>query len=173
MTGIFLLLTVAFRCAGDAALVMLNLPLAMVGGIFGVYAAGGVVSVASIVGFIALFGIATRNGVMLVTHIRHLVDDEHRADFHAAVHRGAMERLAPILITALSAGLALVPLALAGGQPGSELQTPMAIVMLWGLLSSTALNMLVVPAPYLRFGAAGRQAGNSGPVKDAPSSADV
>lgn len=170
MTGIFLLLTVAFRCAGGAALVMLNLPLAMVGGIFGVCAAGGV---ASIVGFIALFGIATRNSVMLMTHIRHLVDDEHRADFHAAVHRGAMERLAPISMTALSAGLALVPLALAGGQPGSELQTPMAIVMLWGLLSSTALNMLVVPAPYLRFGAAGRQAGNSGPVKDAPSPADV
>jgi len=94
---------------------------------------------------------------MLVTHIRHLMDDERMTDFHAAVHRGAMERLAPILMTALFAGLALVPLALAGGQPGSELQTPMAIVLLWGLLSSTALNMLVVPALYLRFGAAGRQ----------------
>jgi Cu/Ag efflux pump CusA len=82
-----------------------------------------------------------------------LVEDEHMVDFRAAVRRGAMERLAPILMTALSAGLALVPLALAGGQPGSELQTPMAIVMLWGLLSSTALNMLVVPALYLRFGA--------------------
>jgi Cu/Ag efflux pump CusA len=157
VVGIFLLLTVAFRSTGDAALVMLNLPLALVGGIFGVYAAGGVVSVASIVGFIALFGIATRNGVMLVTHIRHLMEEDPMADFRAAVRRGAMERLAPILMTALSAGLALVPLALAGGQPGSELQTPLAIVMLWGLLSSTALNMLVVPALYLRFGAAERQ----------------
>jgi CzcA family heavy metal efflux pump len=156
IVGIFLLLTVAFRSAGDAALVMLNLPLALVGGVIGVFAAGGAVSVASLVGFIALFGIATRNGVMLVTHIRHLLQKEHMADFHAAVRRGAMERLVPILMTALSAGLALVPLALAGGEPGSELQTPMAIVMLWGLLSSTALNMLVVPALYLRFGAAGR-----------------
>ena len=175
VVGIFLLLTVAFRSAGDAALVMLNLPLAMVGGIFGVYAAGGVVSVASIVGFIALFGIATRNGVMLVTHIRHLMDDEHMTDFHAAVHRGAMERLAPILMTALSAGLALVPLALAGGQPGSELQTPMAIVMLWGLLSSTALNMLVVPALYLRFAAAARQASADDPPKSgaAPKKAEA
>jgi CzcA family heavy metal efflux pump len=158
VAGIFLLLTVAFRSAGDAALVMVNLPLALVGGIVGVFAAGGVVSVASLVGFIALFGIATRNGVMLVTHIRHLVDEEHETDFRDAVRRGALERLVPILMTALSAGLALVPLALAGGQPGSELQTPMAIVILWGLLSSTALNMLVVPALYLRFGAAARSA---------------
>jgi Cu/Ag efflux pump CusA len=157
VAGIFLLLTVALRSARDAALVMLNLPLALVGGVFGVFAAGGVVSVASIVGFIALFGIATRNGVMLVNHIRHLLDREHMSDFKDAVRRGAMERLAPILMTALSAGLALVPLALAGGQPGSELQTPLAIVMLWGLLSSTALNMLVVPALYLRFGTGGRQ----------------
>ena len=154
VAGIFLLLTVAFRSAGDAALVMLNLPLALVGGIFGVYAAGGIVSVASIVGFIALFGIATRNGVILITHVRHLVEDEGMTDLAAAVRRAALERLAPILMTALSAGLALVPLALAGGEPGSELQTPMAIVILWGLLSSTALNMLVVPAMYLRFGTA-------------------
>jgi len=110
--------------------------------------------VASLVGFIALFGIATRNGVILITHVRHLVEDEGMTDLAAAVRRAALERLAPILMTALSAGLALVPLALAGGEPGSELQTPMAIVILWGLLSSTALNMLVVPAMYLRFGTA-------------------
>jgi len=90
----------------------------------------------------------------LIAHIRHLVEVEGVADFREAVHRGAMERLAPILMTALAAGLALVPLALAGGEPGSEIQTPMAIVILWGLLSSTALNMVVVPALYLRFGAA-------------------
>ncbi|HSQ08219.1 MAG TPA: efflux RND transporter permease subunit [Chromatiaceae bacterium] len=154
VVGIFLLLYVAFRSGRDAALVMLNLPLALIGGVVGVFAAGGVVSVASLVGFITLFGIATRNGVMLIAHIRHLVEVEGVADFREAVHRGAMERLAPILMTALAAGLALVPLALAGGEPGSEIQTPMAIVILWGLLSSTALNMVVVPALYLRFGAA-------------------
>jgi Cu/Ag efflux pump CusA len=88
---------------------------------------------------------------MLIAHIRHLIEEEGVTDFAEAVRRGAMERLSPILMTALSAGLALVPLALAGGEPGSEIQTPMAIVILWGLLSSTALNMLVVPALYLRF----------------------
>ncbi len=151
--GIFLLLYVAFKSGRDAALVMLNLPLALIGGVAGVFAAGGVVSVASLVGFITLFGIAARNGVMLIAHIRHLIEEEGVVDFREAVRRGAMERLAPILMTALAAGLALVPLALAGGEPGSEIQTPMAIVILWGLVSSTALNMVVVPALYLRFGA--------------------
>jgi len=114
-------------------------------------------SVASLVGFIALFGIATRNGVMLIAHIHQLVEHEGVSDPREAVRRGALERLAPILMTALAAGLALIPLALAGGEPGSEIQTPMAIVILFGLLSSTALNMLVVPALYLRFGAAWRR----------------
>jgi CzcA family heavy metal efflux pump len=150
--GIYLLLYLAFRSGRDAALVMLNLPLALIGGVVGLFIAGGIISVASLVGFIALLGIATRNGVMLVAHIRHLIDEEGITDLDAAVRRGAMERLAPILMTALTAGLALVPLALAGGQPGSEIQTPMAIVILWGLVSSTSLNMIVVPALYLRFG---------------------
>jgi len=147
---------VAFRSIRDAALVMLNLPLALIGGVVGVFAAGGVVSLASLVGFITLFGIATRNGVMLVSHIHHLVEQEGITDAREAVRRGAMERLSPILMTALAAGLALVPLAVAGGEPGSEIQTPMAIVILWGLLSSTALNMVVVPALYLRFGSVRR-----------------
>ncbi|MDO9225977.1 MAG: efflux RND transporter permease subunit [Pseudomonadota bacterium] len=151
--GIFLLLFIAFRTARDALLVMLNLPLAMIGGVIGVFAAGGVLSVASIIGFITLFGIATRNGVMLISHIHHLVEHEGVRDAAEAVKRGAEERLVPILMTALAAGLALVPLALAAGEPGSEIQAPMAVVILCGLLSSTLLNMIVVPALYLRFGA--------------------
>jgi len=151
--GIFLLLFVAFGTARDALLVMLNLPLAMIGGVIGVFAAGGVLSVASIIGFITLFGIATRNGVMMISHIHHLVEHEGVRDAAEAVKRGAEERLVPILMTALATGLALVPLVLAAGQPGSEIQAPMAMVILCGLLSSTVLNMIVVPALYLRFGA--------------------
>jgi CzcA family heavy metal efflux pump len=150
--GIFLLLFVAFRSARDALLVMLNLPLALIGGVIGVFASGGVLSVASIIGFITLFGIATRNGVMLISHIHHLVEREGVTDPLEAVRRGASERLIPILMTALATGLALIPLALAIGQPGSEIQAPMATVILFGLLTSTALNMIVVPALYLRFG---------------------
>ncbi|MCK6550241.1 efflux RND transporter permease subunit [Myxococcota bacterium] len=152
LLGILGLLYSAFDSARDAILVMLNLPLALIGGAAGVYLQGGVLSVASIVGFITLFGIATRNGIMLVAHIRHLVREEG-ADLDEAVRRGARERLVPILMTALAAGLGLVPLALSGGDPGSEIQAPMAVVILCGLLSSTALNMFVVPALYRRYGA--------------------
>ena len=150
--GIGFLLHLAFGSARDAALVMLNLPLALIGGVVGVFVSGGVLSVASLIGFITVFGIATRNGIMLVSHIRHLEEHEGVTEFREAVFRGAMERLAPILMTALSAGLALIPLALGGHKPGSEIQTPMAIVILFGLLSSMLLNMIVVPALYLRLG---------------------
>jgi len=153
--GIFLLLFVALRSGRDATLVMLNLPLALIGGVGGLYAAGSVLSVASIIGFITLFGIATRNGVMMIAHIHHLVEKEGVRDPLEAVLRGAEERLIPILMTALAAGLALVPLAFAAGEPGSEIQAPMAVVILFGLATSTALNMIVVPALYLRFGAFG------------------
>lgn len=131
---------------------MLNLPLALIGGVIGIYVAGGVLSVASIIGFITLFGIATRNGVMMISHIHHLVQDEGLRDLYRAVKKGALERLSPILMTALGTGIALIPLALAGGEPGSEIQAPMAIVILFGLLISTVLNMLVISALYLRFG---------------------
>jgi CzcA family heavy metal efflux pump len=150
--GIGFLLHLAFRSARDAALIMLNLPLALIGGVAGVFVGGGVLSVASLIGFITVFGIATRNGIMLVSHIRHLQEHEGVTDFREAVRRGAMERLVPILMTALAAGLALIPLALGGEKPGNEIQTPMAIVILFGLLTSMVLNMIIVPALYLRLG---------------------
>jgi CzcA family heavy metal efflux pump len=152
IVGIFLLLFVAFRTARDALLVMLNLPLAIIGGVVGVFVSGGVLSVASIIGFITLFGIATRNGVMMIAHIHHLVEHEGVRDAAEAVKRGAEERLLPILMTALAAGLALVPLALAAGQPGSEIQSPMAVVILFGLASSTAAQHAgrAGPLPALR-----------------------
>ena len=152
IAGIFMMLVLAFGRARDAILVMVNLPLALIGGVAGVFLAGGVLSVASMIGFITLFGIATRNGIMLVSHIRHLIDEEGVRDFRAAVERGANERLVPILMTALAAGLALIPLALAAGESGSEIQTPMAIVILCGLTTSTLLNMFVVPTLYLKYG---------------------
>ena len=152
LAGLFALLMLAFGRARDAFIVMANLPLALIGGVAGVFASGGVLSVASVIGFITLFGIATRNGIMLVSHIRHLREEEGVMDFRAAVERGATERLVPILMTALAAGLALIPLAISGGRAGSEIQTPMAIVILCGLATSTLLNMAVVPTLYLRFG---------------------
>jgi Cu/Ag efflux pump CusA len=157
VVGIFLLLLAALGSARDAALVMVNLPLALIGGVAGVWVAGGVLSVASMIGFITLFGIATRNGLMMVLHIHHLVREEGVADPVEAVRRGATERLSPILMTALAAGLALIPLALGMGKPGSEIQAPMAIVILCGLVTSTALNMVVLPALYLRFGSVARR----------------
>src|SRR4249920_706741 len=152
VAGLFMLLVLAFGYPRDAVLVMLNLPLALIGGVAGVFFAGGVLSVASMIGFITLFGIATRNGIMLVSHIHHLIAEEGVTDFRQAVERGAHERLIPILMTAMAAGLALIPLATRGGQSGSEIQTPMAIVILCGLTTSTLLNMVVVPAMYLRYG---------------------
>jgi CzcA family heavy metal efflux pump len=152
VVAIFLVLTSVFGTARDGLLIMVNLPLALIGGVVGLYLSGGVISVASIVGFITLFGIATRNGIMLVSHIHHLQAVEGVTDFRTAVVRGAAERVVPILMTALAAGLALVPIALSAGQPGSEIQAPMAMVIMFGLLSSTVLNMVAVPIFYARFG---------------------
>jgi CzcA family heavy metal efflux pump len=152
VAGLFMLLVLALGDQRDAWLVMVNLPLALIGGVVGVFLSGGVLSVASMIGFITLFGIATRNGIMLVTHIRHLIEVEGVTDLREAVERGGRERLIPILMTAMAAGLALIPLALGGGRSGSEIQTPMAIVILCGLMTSTLLNMVVVPTMYVRYG---------------------
>ena len=148
VAGIFLILVSAFRSTRDAAIVMINLPLALIGGVVGVFLGDGVLSIAALIGFISLFGIATRNGIMLVSHIRRLREDEGVTDAREAVIRGSVNRLVPILMTALSTGLALIPVAMGFGEPGSEIQAPLALVIVCGLVSSTALNMFVVPAVY-------------------------
>ena len=145
------LLWMALGSGRDALLVLVNLPLALVGGALAVLGMGGVLTVATMVGFITLFGIATRNGILLVTHYRHLVEQEGAGALEA-IRRGSMERLVPVLMTAVGTGLALVPIALALDEPGNEIQAPMALVILGGLVTSTALNMLVVPALYRLFG---------------------
>jgi len=147
------LLYVAFRNHRQAAIVAVNLPLALIGGIAAVVLFEGVLSLATLVGFVTLFGIATRNGVLLVTHYQHLMRDEGQALLEA-VRRGSLERLAPILMTALTTGLALVPLVLAGHKPGNEIQSPMGLVILGGLLSSTLLNLVLIPVLFARWGGA-------------------
>lgn len=150
LLGIGLLLVLALGTVRNAAMTLANLPLALIGGVFAVALSSAVLSIPALVGFITLFGIATRNGILLVTHIEHLLAEG--LGLREAVVRGAQERLAPILMTALSAGLALVPLVLAADEPGNEIQAPLGVVLLGGLLSSTALNMVVVPVLFLRFG---------------------
>jgi Cu/Ag efflux pump CusA len=151
IAGIFLLLIVAFGSVRNSLLMLINLPLALIGGVLAVALSSGVISIAALVGFITLFGIATRNGILMVSHFEHLMREEGRS-LGTAVVQGSVERLAPVLMTALCAGLALVPLVLAGDEPGNEIQAPMGLVILGGLLSSTLLNMIVVPVLFQRFG---------------------
>ena len=150
ITLIFLILYLEFHSLKTALLVMINLPLALIGGIFSVYFVDGIISVASLIGFITLFGIASRNGILLVSHYQTLLN-EGKA-FFTVVRQGAIERLSPVLMTALGTGLALIPLVLGAGEPGKEIEAPMAIVILGGLVSSTFLNMIVLPVLYLKFG---------------------
>jgi Cu/Ag efflux pump CusA len=151
IAGIFLLLYLALRSTRLALLVMANLPLALIGGVVMVFVSGGTLSIASLIGFITLFGIATRNGIMLITHYQHLAQEDG-VSLRQAIVQGSLERLSPILMTALVTGVGLVPLALGAGQPGKEIQQPMAVVILGGIVTSTFLNMIVIPALYLRYG---------------------
>ncbi len=148
---IVLILYIEFRSFRNAFLVMVNLPLAFIGGIIAVYFSSGVISVASLVGFITLFGIATRNGILLISHYKHLMEEEEM-NLQEAVLQGSLARLRPVIMTALAAGLALVPFAIAADKPGNEILSPLAIVILGGLLSSTVLNMVVLPSLFLKFG---------------------
>jgi len=154
IAGIFLLLYLALHSGRLALLVMANLPLALIGGVIMVFVSGGTLSIASLVGFITLFGIATRNGIMLVTHYQHLAQEES-VPFRQSIIQGSLERLSPILMTALVTGVGLIPLALGVGQPGKEIQQPMAVVILGGIVTSTFLNMNVIPPLYFKYGSAG------------------
>lgn len=143
-----------FKNPRDVVFALVNLPLALIGGIWAVWLTDGIVSVASLVGFITLFGIAVRNGILLISHYNKLQIEGK--PIYEAVRQGSMERLNPILMTALTAAFALIPLANGLGQPGKEIEAPMAIVILGGLITSTFLNMLVIPALYLKFSQSSR-----------------
>lgn len=154
LLGILVLLHADFGSFRLALLVFASLPFALVGGVAGVVLTGGVLSLGSLVGFVTVLGIAARNGIMLVSHFRHLETKEGQPFGLELVLRGAEERLVPIVMTALTTGLALVPIAFGGMKPGQEIEHPMAAVILGGLVTSTVLNLFLMPALYLRYGRA-------------------
>jgi len=146
--AIFLLLYADFQAFRPAVLIFLTLPFSMIGGIAGAFLCGGVISLGSLIGFVTVLGVAARNGIMMIDHYRHLEHNEGVSFGTDLILRGASERLAPILMTALTTGLALVPIILGGNIPGHEIEFPMAFVILGGLTTSTLLNLLVVPTFY-------------------------
>jgi Cu/Ag efflux pump CusA len=152
LLGILLVLYAHFGSWMLALQIMLNIPLALIGSVVAVYLSGGVFSVATLVGFVTLCGIASRNGIMMISHYLHLMAHEGEGFTRDMVLRGSLERLVPVLMTALTAALALLPIALAAGEPGKEILHPVAVVILGGLISSTLLDMAVTPAVFFAFG---------------------
>ncbi len=150
--GIVMLLSIVLMNWRNLLLVLANIPFALVGGVLAVFATGGMLSLGSMVGFVTLFGITLRNSIMLISHYEHLVAVEDMGWGVETAMRGASERLAPILMTALVTALGLLPLAIGSGDPGREIEGPLAIVILGGLVTSTALNLLVLPTLALRYG---------------------
>jgi Cu/Ag efflux pump CusA len=168
---IFCLLVTSFRSLRLAVLSFVTLPSALVGGVLAAWLGDGVLSLGSLIGFLAVLGIAARNGILLMSHYQHLQTYEGEPFGRSLVIRGARERLAPILMTTLATALALVPLVVAGSVPGNEIEHPMAIVILGGLVTSTLLNLFVVPSLYLRFGNTARRdsaAAEPPPTTEAP-----
>jgi Cu/Ag efflux pump CusA len=153
VVGVVILLAIVFRSARNLLLVLANLPFALVGGVLAIFLLGGKsLSVGTLVGFVTLFGITMRNSIMMISHFEHLVREEGMTWGLETALRGATERLVPILMTALVTALGLLPLAIGSGSAGREIEGPMAIVILGGLLTSTLLNLVVLPTLALRHG---------------------
>jgi Cu/Ag efflux pump CusA len=150
--GIFLILYADFDSLRLSLLVILCLPFALTGSILSAFCSGGVLSLGSMIGFVTVLGIAARNSIMLISHYRHLEMEENMSFGKELILRGALERLAPILMTALTTALALIPIVLGGNRPGYEIEHPMAVVILGGLLTSAIMNLLFMPALYWTFG---------------------
>jgi Cu/Ag efflux pump CusA len=154
LIGIFLILFSDFGSSRLAFLVIAGLPFALIGGVFSAIVSGGVLSLGSLIGFVTVFGVAARNSIMLISHYRHLQKEEGQSFGLDLIIRGAKERLAPIMLTALTTALALLPIVIGGNRPGQEIEHPMALVILGGLVSSTLLNLFVMPVLYCKYGKA-------------------
>ena len=152
LAGIFLVLYAHFKSTFISIQVMLNIPMAFIGGIVGIYLTNKTISIASLVAFVTLCGIASRNGIMMISHYLHLLKHEGEKFTEEMVIRGSLERLVPVLMTALTAILGLMPLVFAGGEPGKEILHPVAIVIVGGLISSTLLDIFVTPTVFFHFG---------------------